>query len=48
VIAYASLRAVGRQMRGVSNWEKTRHIGAHREQVAYRPESLREAGDRAA
>jgi cellulose synthase/poly-beta-1,6-N-acetylglucosamine synthase-like glycosyltransferase len=48
VIAYASLRAVGRQMRGVSNWEKTRHIGAHREQMAYRPESLREAGDRAA
>ena len=48
VIAYASLRAVGRQVRGVSNWEKTRHIGAHREQVAYRAESLREAGDRAA
>jgi cellulose synthase/poly-beta-1,6-N-acetylglucosamine synthase-like glycosyltransferase len=48
VIAYASLRAVGRQMRGVSNWEKTRHVGAHREQVAYRTESLREAGDRAA
>ena len=48
IISYASLRAVGRQMRGVSNWEKTRHVGAHREQVAYRADSLREAGDRAA
>jgi len=25
-----ALRAVWRQIRGVNNWEKTRHIGAHR------------------
>jgi cellulose synthase/poly-beta-1,6-N-acetylglucosamine synthase-like glycosyltransferase len=48
VIAYAALRAVGRQMRGVNDWEKTRHVGAHRQQLAYRADSLREAGDRAA
>lgn len=32
VLVYASLRAVARQLRGVSNWEKTAHVGAHREQ----------------
>jgi cellulose synthase/poly-beta-1,6-N-acetylglucosamine synthase-like glycosyltransferase len=30
VLAYAALRAVGRQMRGINNWEKTAHVGAHR------------------
>lgn len=30
VLSYAALRAAGRQARGVSNWEKTQHIGAHR------------------
>lgn len=33
VLAYAALRATLRQMRGINNWEKTKHIGAHREQV---------------
>ncbi len=30
VLAYAALRAMVRQIRGVTNWEKTKHIGAHR------------------
>jgi len=48
VISYAALRAVGRQMRGISNWEKTQHIGAHRQQVIYGTEGVREADGRAA
>jgi glycosyltransferase XagB len=31
VLAYASVRATARQLRGINNWEKTQHIGAHRE-----------------
>jgi glycosyltransferase XagB len=30
LLGFAALRAVWRQIRGVNNWEKTRHIGAHR------------------
>jgi glycosyltransferase XagB len=30
LLGLAALRAVWRQVRGVNNWEKTRHIGAHR------------------
>ena len=30
VLAYAAARALRRQMRGISNWEKTAHVGAHR------------------
>lgn len=30
VLAYAALRAMVRQVRGVNNWEKTKHVGAHR------------------
>ena len=30
LLGLAALRAVWRQLRGVNNWEKTRHIGAHR------------------
>lgn len=30
VLAYAALRAMIRQLRGVNNWEKTKHVGAHR------------------
>jgi cellulose synthase/poly-beta-1,6-N-acetylglucosamine synthase-like glycosyltransferase len=33
VLAYAAMRAVRRQMRGISNWEKTAHVGAHREEL---------------
>jgi cellulose synthase/poly-beta-1,6-N-acetylglucosamine synthase-like glycosyltransferase len=30
VLAYASMRAVGRLAFGKNNWEKTKHVGAHR------------------
>ena len=30
VLAYAALRAMVRQLRGENNWEKTKHVGAHR------------------
>ncbi|HEX5414549.1 MAG TPA: glycosyltransferase [Chloroflexota bacterium] len=30
VLAYAALRAMLRHVRGVTNWEKTKHVGAHR------------------
>jgi len=30
VLAYAAARAVVRQARGINNWEKTAHVGAHR------------------
>jgi cellulose synthase/poly-beta-1,6-N-acetylglucosamine synthase-like glycosyltransferase len=30
LLGLAALRAVWRQVRGVNNWEKTHHIGAHR------------------
>ena len=33
VLAYAALRATARQLRGINNWEKTKHIGAHRERL---------------
>jgi glycosyltransferase XagB len=33
VLGYAALRAVGRQMLGIRNWEKTQHVGAHRAAV---------------
>jgi cellulose synthase/poly-beta-1,6-N-acetylglucosamine synthase-like glycosyltransferase len=31
VLSYASVRAMLRLLRGVNNWEKTQHIGAHRQ-----------------
>jgi cellulose synthase/poly-beta-1,6-N-acetylglucosamine synthase-like glycosyltransferase len=49
VLAYAAGRAVSRQLRGISNWEKTQHIGAHREHLSNRVEELtEEVGDHAA
>ncbi len=33
VLAYAALRATARQLRGINNWEKTKHVGAHRSQL---------------
>lgn len=33
VLSYAALRATARQLRGINNWEKTKHIGAHRERL---------------
>jgi cellulose synthase/poly-beta-1,6-N-acetylglucosamine synthase-like glycosyltransferase len=32
VLAYASLRASLRHVRGINNWEKTQHVGAHRQE----------------
>ncbi len=32
LLGYAALRAVVRQLQGRNNWEKTKHIGAHRRQ----------------
>ncbi|HKF74575.1 MAG TPA: glycosyltransferase [Candidatus Dormibacteraeota bacterium] len=40
VLAFAALRAVGRIVLGVNNWEKTKHVGAHRQR--------QEAGEHAA
>jgi len=31
VLGYAALRATVRELRGVNNWEKTAHVGAHRQ-----------------
>ena len=31
VLSYAAMRAALRQMRGINNWEKTQHVGAHRQ-----------------
>jgi cellulose synthase/poly-beta-1,6-N-acetylglucosamine synthase-like glycosyltransferase len=33
VLSYAAARALWRQLRGVGNWEKTAHVGAHRTPV---------------
>ncbi len=30
ILAYAAFRAFVREVRGVNNWEKTQHVGAHR------------------
>jgi cellulose synthase/poly-beta-1,6-N-acetylglucosamine synthase-like glycosyltransferase len=42
VLAYAAVRALRRQLTGVGNWEKTAHVGAHRQVPA------EEVGNRAA
>ncbi len=33
VLSYAAVRATARQFRGINNWEKTKHVGAHRGQL---------------
>jgi cellulose synthase/poly-beta-1,6-N-acetylglucosamine synthase-like glycosyltransferase len=48
VLAYAALRAVRRQMRGINTWEKTQHVGAHREVPNTMAAELREVDRRAA
>jgi hypothetical protein len=30
VLSYAAVRATIRELRGINNWEKTAHVGAHR------------------
>jgi len=34
LLSYAALRATFRELKGVNNWEKTKHVGAHRQAVA--------------
>jgi hypothetical protein len=34
MLAYASVRATLWQLRGINNWEKTQHVGAHRQAEA--------------
>ncbi len=48
VLSYAALRAVRRQSRGIINWEKTQHIGAHRSESADRALGLDEARENVA
>jgi len=48
LVSYASMRAVLRHLRGISNWEKTQHIGAHRELADARGLELGEEPSRVA
>jgi len=48
VLSYAALRAVRRQARGIVNWEKTQHVGAHRTEAADGPLALDEARENVA
>ena len=48
VLAYAAGRAVVRQMRGINNWEKTAHVGAHRGPSSEPTENVKEMVDDAA
>ena len=48
VLGYAALRAAQRQMRGISNWEKTQHVGAHRGPAIEPAQNVKEMLDDAA
>ena len=48
MLAYAAGRAVVRQMRGINNWEKTAHVGAHRGPSSEPTENVKEMVDDAA
>jgi cellulose synthase/poly-beta-1,6-N-acetylglucosamine synthase-like glycosyltransferase len=37
VLSYASIRATVRELRGINNWEKTAHVGAHRQDIGVAP-----------
>ena len=37
VLSYASIRATIRELRGINNWEKTAHLGAHRQEIGVVP-----------
>jgi hypothetical protein len=45
MLSYAALRAVAREGRGATDWEKTQHVGAHRE---HDPDTILEASDETA
>ena len=34
LLSYAALRATVRELKGVNNWEKTKHVGAHRQEAS--------------
>ncbi len=40
VLSYAAVRAVVRELRGINNWEKTKHIGAHRQEQKEKQEMV--------
>jgi glycosyltransferase XagB len=48
VLAYAAGRAVVRQARGINNWEKTAHVGAHRGPAIEPAQNVKEMIDDAA
>ena len=39
VLSYAAVRATVRELRGINNWEKTAHVGAHRQDAGQLAES---------
>lgn len=43
VLSYAAMRAFARELRGVNNWEKTAHVGAHRQAEVPAVEELQAA-----
>jgi cellulose synthase/poly-beta-1,6-N-acetylglucosamine synthase-like glycosyltransferase len=45
MLSYAALRAVAREGRGATDWEKTQHVGAHRE---HEPGTILEASNESA
>ena len=45
MLSYAALRAVAREARGETDWEKTQHVGAHRE---HEPGTILEASNESA
>jgi cellulose synthase/poly-beta-1,6-N-acetylglucosamine synthase-like glycosyltransferase len=47
MLMYSAVRALRRQMRGAKDWEKTAHVGAHRDAVPLVPEVMEEVGSRA-
>jgi cellulose synthase/poly-beta-1,6-N-acetylglucosamine synthase-like glycosyltransferase len=48
VLAYAAARALRRQLRGIGDWEKTAHVGAHRGETAAPTAAPEELSSRAA
>ena len=48
LLSYAAVRAVSRQVRGITNWEKTQHVGAHRGDVSDGFQELTEVSHHAA
>ena len=51
VLSYASIRATIRELRGINNWEKTAHVGAHRQEIGVVPAGhvvqMRPSGEKA-